>query len=139
MKRVVGLLGDGACQVSVQEIGSMLRYEQNPIIFVLNNKGYATEEQVHSGPFNYVQAWKYSQLVNGLHGGHGSTVSPVNGRQPGWGCVVKTEAELMTAIQEALQNEDQLCLIEVLLENDDCTPELLEFGTRVSHANQRRP
>ena len=38
--------GDGAAQLTIQELGSMLRDKQHPIIPVLNNEGYTVE-----GPF----------------------------------------------------------------------------------------
>ncbi|VTR34568.1 Indole-3-pyruvate decarboxylase [Serratia fonticola] len=37
---VVLLIGDGAAQLTVQELGSMLRDGQKPVILLLNNDGY---------------------------------------------------------------------------------------------------
>ena len=55
----------------------------------------------------------------------------------GWGTVVRTEAELVKAIEQA-RGHDGVCLIECMLDRDDCTKELLEWGTRVAAANGRK-
>eukprot|EP00124_Ichthyophonus_hoferi_P000928 Ihof_evm13s40 gene=Ihof_evmTU13s40 len=36
-KRVVAMIGDGSFQVTAQELSTMIRYEQDPIIFLINN------------------------------------------------------------------------------------------------------
>jgi TPP-dependent 2-oxoacid decarboxylase len=41
--RVVGLIGDGSFQMTAQELSTMLRYRVNPILFLINNHGYAIE------------------------------------------------------------------------------------------------
>jgi pyruvate decarboxylase len=55
----------------------------------------------------------------------------------GWGVRVTNESELMAAIERTITEPDKLALIEVMFDPNDCTPELLEFGKRVSSANQR--
>ncbi|WP_257638126.1 thiamine pyrophosphate-dependent enzyme, partial [Klebsiella pneumoniae] len=39
-RRVVLIVGDGAAQLTIQEMGSMLRDKQKPLILLLNNEGY---------------------------------------------------------------------------------------------------
>jgi indolepyruvate decarboxylase len=41
--RPVVLVGDGAFQMSLSELSSLLDNKLNPIVFVLNNHGYTTE------------------------------------------------------------------------------------------------
>lgn len=55
----------------------------------------------------------------------------------GWSTVVKTENELIQAVEYA-KTHDGVCLIECMLDRDDCTKELLEWGTRVAAANGRK-
>ena len=46
--------------------------------------------------------------------------------------------ELADAIKYSL-SRDGLCLIEVIIDRDDCSKELLEWGSRVSSNNGRPP
>lgn len=48
-RRTILFVGDGALQLTVQEIGTMMRQKLTPYIFVLNNDGYEIEKQIH-GP-----------------------------------------------------------------------------------------
>jgi indolepyruvate decarboxylase len=48
-RRVVLIVGDGAAQLTIQEMGSMLRDKQKPLILLLNNEGYTVERAIH-GP-----------------------------------------------------------------------------------------
>ncbi|MCL7039736.1 hypothetical protein MKW94_007973, partial [Papaver nudicaule] len=45
-KRVIACIADGSFQVTAQDISTMLRCEQNTIIFLINNGGYTIEDQV---------------------------------------------------------------------------------------------
>lgn len=51
----------------------------------------------------------------------------------------KTERELDAALEEAKKRESALCFIEVIVDKDDCSKELLEWGSRVAAANGRAP
>lgn len=35
----------------------MIRYGQNPIIFLINNGGYTIEVEIHDGPYNVIKNW----------------------------------------------------------------------------------
>ncbi|KAJ9609845.1 hypothetical protein H2200_006174 [Cladophialophora chaetospira] len=64
--RVVLIVGEGSLQMTVQEIGSYIRYGLKPIIFVINNNGYAIERAIH-GPeqgYNDVSMmWDYQKML----------------------------------------------------------------------------
>ncbi|KIW66399.1 hypothetical protein PV04_05735 [Phialophora macrospora] len=64
--RVVLIVGEGSLQMTVQEIGSYIRYGLKPIIFVINNNGYAIERAIH-GPeqgYNDVSTmWDYQKML----------------------------------------------------------------------------
>ena len=51
----------------------------------------------------------------------------------------RTERELDAALEEAKKRENALCFIEVIVDKDDCSKELLEWGSRVAAANGRAP
>lgn len=67
-RRVVLIIGDGAAQLTIQELGSMLRDEQRPLILLLNNEGYTVERAIH-GPeqrYNDIALWNWTQLPQAL-------------------------------------------------------------------------
>jgi len=124
----MALIGDGSFQLTAQEISTMIRYETNPIIFLLNNRGYTIEVEIHDGPYNNIKNWEYAQLVDVFNAGEGN----------GWSTKVATAHELEGAIAKAKEH-DGLVFIECLLDRDDCSKELLQWGSRVASANGRPP
>lgn len=127
-KRVVALIGDGSFQMTAQEISTMIRYDLNPIIFLLNNRGYTIEVEIHDGIYNQIKNWQYKELVKVFGAGEGKAKS--------W--EVKSEADLLQAITEAKEHNG-LAFIEVHLDPADCNKHLLEWGSRVAHNNSRPP
>lgn len=67
--RIVLLVGEGSLQMTVQEIGSYVRFGFAPIIFVINNNGYAIERSIN-GPeqtYNDVSMlWDHQTLLSTL-------------------------------------------------------------------------
>lgn len=127
-RRVIALIGDGSFQLTAQEISTMIRYGLKPIIVVINNGGYTIEVEIHDGPYNQIKNWRYAQLVDVFNADEGN----------GWGCRVTTEGELDAAVQKATSH-DGLSLIEVVVDRDDCSERLLEWGARVATNNSRPP
>jgi indolepyruvate decarboxylase len=103
--RPLVFVGDGAFQMTCQEVSTLIRHRLNPIIFLINNDGYQIERVFHDGPYNDLQMWKYHRLPEVFGGG--------------WGCEVKTEGELEVALARAKENSDSLALIEVRLDKLD--------------------
>jgi len=125
-RKVVACIGDGSFQLTAQEVSTMIRYGAKPIIFLINNGGYTIEVEIHDGPYNTIQNWKYAELVSVFNtGGSGA-----------WGCRVETEGELDEAIAKALET-DALSFIEVAIDRDDCSKNLLEWGGHVARNNGR--
>jgi pyruvate decarboxylase len=64
--RVILLVGEGSLQMTVQEIGSYIRFGFKPIIFVINNGGYSIERAIN-GPeqeYNDVSMlWDHQKLL----------------------------------------------------------------------------
>ena len=73
----------------------MIRYETNPIIFLLNNRGYTIEVEIHDGPYNNIKNWDYAGLVEVFNAGEGN----------GLGLKANTSAELAAAIERATQTQ----------------------------------
>ncbi|RZC84511.1 hypothetical protein C5167_047298 [Papaver somniferum] len=129
-KRVIACIGDGSFQVTAQDISTMLRCEQNTIIFLINNGGYTIEVEIHDGPYNVIKNWNYTAFVDAIHNGDGKC----------WTTKVQCEEELVEAIETATEvKKDCLCFIEIVVHKDDTSKELLEWGSRVSSANSRPP
>ncbi|XP_057815330.1 pyruvate decarboxylase 2 [Cryptomeria japonica] len=129
-KRVIACIGDGSFQVTAQDVSTMIRYGQKSIVFLINNGGYTIEVEIHDGPYNVIKNWNYTGLVDAIHNGQGKC----------WTAKVKTEEEVIEAIQTAQgPKKDCLCFIEVIVHKDDTSKELLEWGSRVAAANGRPP
>ncbi|GKB45235.1 pyruvate decarboxylase 2 [Tanacetum coccineum] len=129
-KRVIACIGDGSFQVTAQDVSTMLRWGQNPIIFLINNGGYTIEVEIHDGPYNVIKNWNYTGLVDAIQNGEGKC----------WTKKVLCEEDLIEAIETAKgAKKDCLCFIEVMTHKDDTSKELLEWGLRMSAANSRPP
>lgn len=103
--RPVVFVGDGAFQMTGQELSTVARYGLNPIVFVLNNRGYTTERFIHDGPYNDVHVWAYHLMPQLL--------------REGWGAEVRTEGELETVLGRARKNTASFSVINVHLEPFD--------------------
>ncbi|MEJ0051961.1 MAG: thiamine pyrophosphate-binding protein [Methylovirgula sp.] len=65
-RRVVFVTGEGAHQLTVQEISQYGRLGLKPIIFVLNNSGYLIERLLCKDPaiaYNDLAPWRYADLA----------------------------------------------------------------------------
>jgi indolepyruvate decarboxylase len=102
--RPIVIIGDGAFQMVGTELSTLLQYKCNPIVFVLNNDGYATERYLLDGGFNDLRRWNYHKVTDLIGGGHGRLVA--------------TEEELDSAVKEALDSKDMF-VINVLLGRRD--------------------
>ncbi|RLN39596.1 Thiamine pyrophosphate enzyme, N-terminal TPP-binding domain-containing protein [Panicum miliaceum] len=129
LEATVEFLNKAVKPVTAQDVSTMLRCQQNSIIFLINNGGYTIEVEIHDGPYNVIKNWNYTGLVDAIHNGEGKCRTSK----------VKCEEELMAAIETALGEKDCLCFIEVIAHKDDTSKELLEWGSRVSAPNSRPP
>jgi indolepyruvate decarboxylase len=117
-RRPIVLVGDGAFQMTFQELSTSLRYGFNPIVLVMNNKGYTTERFLQEGPFNDILNWQYHRLPDLLGGGVGFEV--------------RTEGDLEMALQAALANGKSFSLLNIHLEPTDVSPALERLGRTLS-------
>ena len=72
--RPLVLVGDGAFQMTGMELATVARYRLNPVVVVLNNRGYGTERHMQDGPYNDVWPWQYRRLPEILGAGRGLVV-----------------------------------------------------------------
>ncbi|SFU14762.1 indolepyruvate decarboxylase [Kosakonia arachidis] len=123
-RRVVLITGDGAAQLTIQELGSMLRDGQKPIILLLNNDGYTVERAIHGAKqrYNDIARWNWTHLPHALS---------VDCQAECWR--VSETVQLAQAL-EAAAHHHRLALIEVMLPKTDL-PDLLRD---VTHALEAR-
>jgi len=126
-RRCIAMIGDGSFQMTAQEVSTMIRYEVNPIIFLLNNRGYTIEVQIHDGPYNNIKNWNYKALVDAFACGEGKVQS----------YLCNTVGDLNEGVKFADKHPEYLVFLECTLDRDDCSKELLEWGMRVATANSR--
>ena len=119
--RVVLFVGDGAFQVTCQDLSTMIRYHLKPIIFLLNNDGYTIERVICDRPYNDIQPWRYHKLVEVFGGGLGLDVH--------------TEGDLEDALQKAAA-ADGLVFIEIHTGRFDCPEALRSAGRSMAKTNQ---
>ncbi len=116
--RPLVLVGDGAFQMTGMELATAARYDLNPIVVVLNNRGYGTERQIQDGPYNDLWLWNFSRVPEILGAGRGFEV--------------KTEEQLDQALRAAERWTDGFCLLDVKLEPLDRSPALQRLAERLA-------
>lgn len=123
-RRLVLIIGDGAAQLTIQELGSMLRDGQRPQILLLNNRGYTVERAIHGAGqcYNDIAQWDWTRLPEVLGPG---------GQSRSWR--VNTRTQLVEALHLA-GDAQQLSLIEVILPEMDL-PDLLRSVAQALEAN----
>jgi indolepyruvate decarboxylase len=108
--RPLVIVGDGAFQMTGMELSTAIRYDLNPILIVLNNGIYLTEQLMLEGDFNNLQPWKYSNIPQVIGGGRGFHI--------------ETEDQFNNAISEALNFRNTFSILDVHLERNDRSPAL---------------
>lgn len=112
--RAIVLVGDGAFQMTSQELSTIVRHKLNPIIIVLNNKGYTTERFINEGPYNDIHNWQYHKWTELLDAGHGYEAN--------------TEADFAEVLAKAKENKE-FSIINVHLEPLDHSKTLARLGS----------
>jgi alpha-keto-acid decarboxylase len=104
-RRTVLLIGDGAAQLTAQELGSFSREGLSPVIVVVNNDGYTVERAIHgeTAPYNDIVAWRWTDLPHTL-----GVVNPLVFR-------AQTYGELDDALTAAAEHKDRMVFVEVVL------------------------
>ncbi|EJX8341242.1 alpha-keto acid decarboxylase family protein [Salmonella enterica subsp. enterica serovar Montevideo] len=122
-RRVILIIGDGAAQLTIQKMGSMLRDGQAPVILLLNNDGYTVERAIHGAAqrYNDIASWNWTQIPPALNAAQQAE------------CWRVTQAIQLAEVLERLARPQRLSFIEVMLPKADL-PELLRTVTRALEA-----
>lgn len=117
-RRVVLLIGDGSAQLTIQELGSMQRDKQKPVIFLLNNEGYTVERAIHGADqrYNDITPWNWTKLPQAMFE-HSQAQ-----------CWRVREAVQLDEVMAKVAKAEYLSLVEVVLPKKDI-PELLQAVT----------
>ena len=104
-RRTVLLIGDGAAQLTIQELGTFSREGLSPVIVVVNNDGYTVERAIHGpqAPYNDIASWRWTDLPYVL-----GVANQLAFR-------AETFGELDDALTAAAQHQDRMVLVEAVL------------------------
>jgi indolepyruvate decarboxylase len=127
-RRTVLLIGDGAAQLTVQELGTFFRQGLSPVIVVVNNDGYTVERAIHgeTAPYNDIASWRWTDIPNAL------------GVANHLAFQAHTYGELDDALTAAAENQDRMVLVEVVLPRMEIPPLLVELVAPMSPDGSRR-
>ena len=117
--RVVVLVGDGAFQMTGQELSTLIANGHAPVIILLDNHGYGTERYLHAGDWKYneINPWNYCELLKVYGGGVGHHVS--------------TEGEFENALEVAWKDPSQTHMIQAKLLENDASQTLKKLAARM--------
>lgn len=115
LRRPVLVIGDGAAQMTVQELGTIAAQGLCPVVILVNNNGYTAERERRSPAASYhdVAGWDWAGVARSL-----APASPPRTMR------AANPAELRGALQAAGATPDRMVLIEAILPPDDAPPML---------------
>jgi TPP-dependent 2-oxoacid decarboxylase len=127
-KRPVVLTGDGAFQMTAQEISTLIRWRSPAVVILINNDGYLIERMLHQdGLYNDIQMWNYASLPAAFGGGDAVI-----------GIRADNEEELAQAFATAAAEKDKFIFIEARLPNRDCSEGLSRLGAALSQSHHKK-
>lgn len=115
--RPLVLVGDGAFQMTGQELSTAVRFGLAPVVVVLNNDGYGTERFITDGSFNDVLRWNYANLPALLGAGTGYKV--------------ETDGDLAAALAAAFADTAAYSILDVRLGRFDVSAGLKRLTERL--------
>jgi alpha-keto-acid decarboxylase len=124
-RRAVLLIGDGAAQLTIQELGTFSREGVAAVVVVVNNDGYTVERAIHGGDayYNDIVRWSWLDVPRAL------------GVRD---CLVfraETYGELEDAFAAAAAHRDRMVVIEAVVARMDVPPLLAELADSLAAAN----
>ncbi|WP_419963743.1 indolepyruvate decarboxylase [Pantoea vagans] len=124
-RRVILIIGDGSAQLTIQELGSMLRDEQRMIIFLLNNEGYTVERAIHGATqrYNDIAQWNWTALPHALS---------LQGQAQSWRI---SETVQLDEVMARLSAPQWLSLVEVVMQKEDLPPLLRKVTACLNQRN----
>ena len=124
-RRVILIIGDGSAQLTIQELGSMLRDEQRLTLFLLNNEGYTVERAIHGATqrYNDIAQWNWTALPHALS---------LQGQAQSWRI---SETVQLDEVMARLSAPQWLSLVEVVMQKEDLPPLLRKVTACLNQRN----
>ncbi|WP_461023847.1 alpha-keto acid decarboxylase family protein [Thalassiella azotivora] len=115
------VIGDGAAQMTVQELSTIAAHGLTPVVLVVDNAGYTIERALQSPEAGYhdVPGWSWGELLRSI-----APTAPVAT------AVARTVGELDRALREAWSH-DVLTLVEARVGAHDLPAMLADFAAAV--------
>lgn len=113
-RNLILFTGEGAHQLTVQEMANFFEYDLKPIIFVLNNKGYTVERVLSkdaNDKFNDITNWDYTKLPEVFSNGKDFYTAKIK--------TIKEFEEILPKIKEL--KGKKFCYIEIFTDPTDIT------------------
>ena len=129
-RRPIVLIGDGAAQLTIAELGTLIRDRVPAIVVVVNNLGYTVERAIHglTAAYNDIAPWNWTAVVRAFDP-TGFTRS----------VAARTAAEVTGAFEQHDRLGGQrLVFIEAVVPPLDVPPLLAALAGQASRANARR-
>ena len=111
-RRVVMLGGEGAHQLTAQEIGQFYKFGLKPVFIIINNDGYLVERYTCQDPessFNDLPKWQYHKLPE------------VFGCKDWYSVKLETTGDMDAALQK-VNSSDQAAYLELVCDRYDMPP-----------------
>jgi indolepyruvate decarboxylase len=121
-RRPVLIIGDGAAQLTVQELGHVFHHGLSPVILLIDNAGYTVERMIQSPNAVYqdIVPWNWS-LIPAALGGNEVRVFEAT-----------TAGSLRTALTEAAAAPESAVFVRVQVPRDDAPRLLVELAQRLA-------
>lgn len=126
-RRPVLLIGDGAAQLTIAELGTLLRHGIPAIVVIVDNSGYTVERVIHGlqEAYNDIAQWDWVALM--------SAMDP-------WGTARGVKVDSIAGLNAALADAraaDTLTLIQAVVPPLDVPPVLRAVAAAAAAANRR--
>ena len=124
--RGVLLIGDGAAQLTVAELGTMARAGVAPVVVVVDNDGYTVERAIH-GPdeaYNDIPRWDWTAAPAFLAPGSGATAYRA-----------ETVGALRAALTDARAHPERMTIVQAVVPRDDVPQLLADLTAALGRAN----
>lgn len=125
-RRHILFIGDGSFQLTAQEASAFFEHNLNPVIFLVNNKGYTIERSIMGlySAFNDIPEWSYHKLFDAFSNGKPYTFT-----------TIKTEDELETGLQALDMNAQELRVVEIMIDAFDIPKKVQDSADRIAFFN----
>lgn len=115
-QRVINVIGDGAFNMTFNELATIMDKRINNIVFLINNRGYTIERVIHGlySSYNDTPEINYQALVKAFDSNNSAHLY----------FKVTTEKELYEALMATESTVDKLIFVEVVVEQMDLPKQL---------------